>query len=66
MLHIAEIDMVNTVKPRNIDVFPTKRFMGHLLTYHTVLKPSSGAVIIGWGMLFSIPFLVDWNKVGEH
>ena len=34
-------------------------------TYHTVLKASPGAAIFGWDMLFNIPFLADWNKIGE-
>ena len=33
-------------------------------TYHTVLKASPGAAIFGRDMLFDIPFLADWNKIG--
>ena len=40
--------------------------MGHLLNFHTVLKASPGAAIFGWDMLFDIPFLADWNKIGDH
>ena len=40
--------------------------MGHLLNFHTVLKASPGAAIFGWDVLFDIPFLVDWNKIGEY
>ena len=40
--------------------------MGICSTYHTVLRASSGAAIFGWDMLFDIPFLADWNKIGEH
>ncbi len=35
-------------------------------TYHTVLKASQGAAIFGLDMLFDIPFLADWNKIGEY
>jgi len=34
-------------------------------TYHTVLKASPGAAIFGRDMLFDIPFVADWNKIGE-
>jgi hypothetical protein len=35
-------------------------------SYHTVLKASPGAAIFGWDMLFGIPFLADWNKIGDN
>ena len=35
-------------------------------TYHTVLKTSPGAAIFGRDMLFDVPFLADWNKIGEY
>jgi hypothetical protein len=35
-------------------------------TYHTVLKASPGAVIFGRNMLFNIPFIADWNKIGDY
>ena len=35
-------------------------------TYHTVLKASPGAEIFGRDMLFDIPFLADWNKIGDY
>ena len=35
-------------------------------TYHTVPKASPGAAIFGRDMLFNIPFLADWNKIGEY
>jgi hypothetical protein len=40
--------------------------MGHLLHHHIVLKASPGAVIFGRGMLFNIPFIADWNKIGDN
>ena len=40
--------------------------MGHLLTYHTVLKASPGAAIFGRDMLFDIPYIADWNKIGDY
>jgi hypothetical protein len=35
-------------------------------TYHTVLKASPGAAIFGRDMLFDIPFVADWHKIGEQ
>ena len=35
-------------------------------TYHTILKASPGAAIFGRDMLFDIPFLADWNKIGDY
>jgi hypothetical protein len=37
-----------------------------LSTHHTVLKASPGAAIFGQDMLFDIPFIADWKKIGEH
>jgi hypothetical protein len=34
-------------------------------TYHRVLKASPGA-IFGQDMLFNIPFVADWCKIGER
>jgi hypothetical protein len=34
--------------------------------YHTVLKTSPGAAIFGRDMLFDIPFLADWSKIGKY
>jgi hypothetical protein len=31
-----------------------------------VLKASQGAAIFGQDMLFDIPFIADWQKIGEH
>ena len=35
-------------------------------TYHMVLKASPGAAIFGRDMLFDIPFIADWNKIGDY
>ncbi len=57
--------MANTVVTSDIDVFLTDAAWA-ISTYHTVLKASPGAVIFGQDMLFDIPFLADWNKIGDH
>ena len=66
MLCTADLDMANTVVTSDIDVFLTDTAEAISSTYHTVLKASPGAAIFGWDMLFDIPFLSDWNKIGEH
>jgi hypothetical protein len=33
---------------------------------HTVLKASPGAAIFGRDMLFNIPCVADWRKIGEQ
>jgi hypothetical protein len=66
MLCTAELDMVDTVVPSDKDAFLTDASWAIHSTYHTVLKASPGAAIFGRDMLFNIPFLADWNKIGDH
>ena len=58
--------MANTVAPSDIDAFLTDAAWAICSTYHTVLKASPGAATFCWDMLFDIPFLDDWNKIGDH
>jgi hypothetical protein len=66
MLCTSELDMAETVKPGDIDVFLSDAAWAVCSTYHTVLKASPGAAIFGRDMLFDIPFIADWQKIGEH
>ena len=66
MLCTTVLDMANTVETSDIDVFLTDAAWAISSTYYTVLKASPGAAIFGWDMLFDIPFLADWNKIGDH
>ena len=66
MLHTADIFMSDTVSESDIADFLTNVAWAIRSTYHTVLKASPGAVIFGRDMLFDIPFLADWNKIGEY
>jgi len=66
MLRTAELDMADSVAPSDIDTFLTNASWAIRSTYHTVLKASPGAAIFGRDMLFDIPYIADWNKVGEH
>jgi hypothetical protein len=66
MLCTAELDMADSVAPSDIDMFLTNASWVIRSTYHTVLKASPGAAIFGRDMLFDIPFLADWNKIGDY
>jgi hypothetical protein len=65
MLHTSELDMAEMVKASDIDIFSSDAAWAVRSTYHTVLKASPGAAIFGQDMLFNIPFIADWQKIGE-
>ncbi len=66
MLCTAEIDMANSVAPSDIATFLTNAAWAIHSTYHTLLKASPGAAIFGRDMLFDIPYIADWNKIGDY
>jgi hypothetical protein len=66
MLRTSELDMAESVKTSDIDVFLSDTAWAVRSTYHTVLKASPGAAILGRDMLFDIPFIADWQKIGEY
>jgi hypothetical protein len=66
MLRTSKLDMAETVKASDIDVFLSDARWAICSIYHTVLKASPGAAIFGRDMLFDIPFIADWQKIGEH
>ena len=66
MLRTAEIDMADSVTPDDVDVFLDNAAWAICSTYHTVLKASPGAAIFGRDMLFDVPFIADWNKIGDY
>jgi hypothetical protein len=66
MLCTSKLDMAKMVKASNIDVFLSDATWAVCSTYHTVLKASPAAAIFGQDMLFDIPFIADWQKIGEH
>jgi hypothetical protein len=65
MLRTYELDMAEMVKPSDIDVLLSDAARAVCSTHHTVLKASPGAAIFGLDMLFDIPFIADWQKIGE-
>ena len=66
MLRTAELDMADSVTPDDVDVFLDNAAWAIHSTYHTVLKASPGAAIFGQDMLFDIPFIADWRKIGDR
>jgi hypothetical protein len=66
MLRRAELDRANSVTPHDVDVFLDNMAWAICSTYYTVLKASPGAAIFGRDMLFDIPFVADWHKIGER
>jgi len=66
MLRTSEIDMAETLTPADVSDFLDNAAWAIRSTYHTVLKASPGAAIFGRDMLFDIPFIADWRKIGEY
>jgi hypothetical protein len=66
MLRTSELDMVETITPDEVNVFLDNTAWAVSSTYHTVLKASPGAAIFGHDMLYDIPFIADWNKIGDY
>ena len=66
MLRTAELNMANSVTPNDVNVFLDNVAWAICSTYHTVLKASPGAAIFGRDMLFDIPFIADWRKIGDR
>ena len=66
MVHTSEINMSDSVAPSDIYAVLTNASWATRSTYHTVLKASPGAAIFGQGMLFNIPYIDDWNKIGDY
>ncbi len=66
MLRTAKLDMAELVNASGINIFLADAAWTICSTHHTVLKASPGAVIFGRDMIFDIPFIGDWKKIGEH
>jgi hypothetical protein len=66
MLRTAELDMVDSVTPDDVDVFLDNTAWAIRSTCHMVLKASPGAAIFGRNMLFDIPLVANWCKIGER
>src|SRR5210317_1273907 len=58
--------MAPTADPEEVLDFLDNSRWSMCSTYHTVLKSSPGAAIFGLDMLFDIPYVADWKKIGEY
>ncbi len=65
-MRTSELDMADSVYPADSDTFIDNAVWAIRSTYHTVLKASPGAAIFGRDMLFVIPFVADWSKIGDY
>ena len=66
MIRTSGIDMQDTCTPLMVDELLTNIAWAVRSTYHTVLKTTPGAAIFGRDMMFDVPFLADWNKIGDY
>ncbi len=66
MLRTSKLNTAKLVKASDIDIFLSDATWAVCYFYHTVLKASPGAAIFGQDMLFDIPFIADWQKIGGH
>ncbi len=66
MVCTAEILMAQSGTLNDVDVFLDNPASAIWSTYHTVLKASPGAANFEQDMLFDIPFVADWHKIGEQ
>jgi hypothetical protein len=66
MFRTSELNMSASVDTSDIDTFLTNEAWAICSTYHTLLKASPGPAIFGWDVLFDIPFLAAWNKIGYY
>jgi hypothetical protein len=66
MLCTTKLDMAELVNANDINIFLADAAWAIRSTHHTVSKASPDATIFGQDMLFDIPFIADWKKIGEH
>ena len=66
MIRTSELDMADSVAPSDIDAVLTDAAWAIRSTYHTVLRATPGAAIFGRDMMFDIPFIADWKKIGDY
>eukprot|EP00804_Cyclotella_cryptica_P004468 CCRYP_006866-RA/>CCRYP_006866-RA protein AED:0.41 eAED:0.41 QI:0/-1/0/1/-1/1/1/0/339 len=66
MLCTADLDMADTISESDIADFLTNAAWAVCFTYHTALKTSPGAAIFGRDMVFDVPYIAVWSKIGEY
>ena len=65
MMQTSGINMSQTVDSNDIDAFLTNAAWAICATHHMVLQSSPGTAIFGQDMLFHIPYIADWNAIGQ-
>jgi hypothetical protein len=66
MLRTSELNMAKTITPDDVNVFLDNVAWAICSTYHTVLKAYPGPAIFGCNMLLDIPFIANWNEIGDY
>jgi hypothetical protein len=66
MLRTSELDTADSVTPNDVNVFLDNMAWAIHSTYYMVLEASLDAAILGQDMLFVIPLVADWRKIGER
>ena len=67
ILRTAELDMTETISEEDVSTFLDDASWAIRTTHHTVLKKASPqAALFGRDMLFDIPFVADWHKIGDY
>jgi hypothetical protein len=65
LIRTTELDMADSVAPSDIDAVLTDASWKIRSTYHTVLKAFPRTAIFEQEMMFDIPFIADWKKIGD-
>ena len=65
MFRTSGLDMQDTCTPAMIYELLANICLANCATYHTLLGHPPGAAIFGRVMLFDIPYLADWTKIGR-
>ena len=66
MMRTAGLDLSETVSSEQVDDFLVAAAWAVRSTHHTVLNSTPGAAIFGRDMLFDIPYIADWTKIGQR
>ena len=65
MMRTSSLDMHDTCTPDMIDDCISNIGWAIRSTHHTVLGSTPGAAIFNRDMLFDIPHIADWSKIGK-
>ena len=66
MLHTLELNMASTIMKSDIADFLTNAAWAVCSAHYPALITLPGVAIFGRDMLFDVPFLADWSKIGEY